>query len=164
MNEVIETYFSQYLDAVRTCDGEVTEFLGDGLLALFERADVQHSVSAAVNATERIRDVMVSLNQGRSQLHDPIVLHIGLNAGPALTGLVKLSGKTGERWFYAANGPVTNIAARLCAVATDGQALTTSAVAALMSARYAFASLGPQHFKNVSKPVDVVQFGLLVSE
>lgn len=95
MNDVIETYFSQYLDAVRTCGGEVTEFLGDGLLALFEGPDVQTSIAAAVNATERIRETTATLNIDRSQLHDPIALHIGLNAGPALTGLVKLRGNTG---------------------------------------------------------------------
>jgi len=160
MNEVIETYFSQYLDAVRNCGGEVTEFLGDGLLALFEGTELATPISAAVSSTERIRESTASLNAQRSRLNDPVELHIGLNAGQALTGVVRLNGQTGERWFYAANGPVTNIAARLCAFARSGQALTTRVVASLMPGKYAFAALGLQNFKNVSSPVDVVQFSL----
>lgn len=160
MNEVIETFFSQYLDAVRNCDGEVTEFLGDGLLALFEGGELATSISAAIRATERIRESTALLNAQRSRLNDPIELHIGLNAGQALTGVVRLNGQSGERWFYAANGPVTNIAAHLCALARSGQALTTRAVASMMPGEYTFAPLGLQNLKNVSRPVDVVQFSL----
>lgn len=39
MNEIREAYFSKYLDIVRATGGEVTEILGDGLLALFEGPD-----------------------------------------------------------------------------------------------------------------------------
>src|SRR3972149_2128570 len=51
MSDVIETYFSGCLDAVRAFDGEVTEVLGDGLLAIFEGPDLRASVAAAMNAT-----------------------------------------------------------------------------------------------------------------
>lgn len=55
MNDVIETYFSGYLDAVRAFGGEVTKVLGDGLLAIFEGPDLRASIEAAMNATDRIR-------------------------------------------------------------------------------------------------------------
>jgi class 3 adenylate cyclase len=157
MNDVIETYFSSYLDAVRTFDGEVTEVLGDGLLAIFEGPDLRESIEAAMNATDRIRTVTAVLNQRRSRRHDPIAIHIGLSAGQALTGVTRLRSREGERWFYAANGPVTNIAARLCALAIGGQALTTKAVADLVPGRCDFRRLGPQHLKNVARPVEVVE-------
>ena len=157
MNDVIETYFSRYLDAVRAFDGEVTELLGDGLLAIFEGPDLRASVEAAMNATDRIRTVTAVLNQRRSRRHDPIALHIGFNAGQALTGVTRLRSCKGERWFYAANGPVTNIAARLCALANGGQALTTKAVADLVPGRCDFRRLGPQYLKNVARPVEVVE-------
>ncbi|MBI3375417.1 MAG: adenylate/guanylate cyclase domain-containing protein [Betaproteobacteria bacterium] len=157
MNDVIETYFSRYLDAVRAFDGEVTEVLGDGLLAIFEGPNLRASVEAAVDAIDRIRTVTALLNRRRSRRHDPIALHIGLNAGRALTGVIRLSSRRGERWFYAASGPVTNIAARLCGLANGGQALTTKAVADLVSGRCDFRQLGPQHLKNVARPVEVVE-------
>lgn len=157
MNDVIETYFSGYLDAVRAFEGEVTEVLGDGLLAIFEGPDLRASVEAAMNATDRIRAVTVLLNRRRSKRHDPIALRIGLNAGQALTGVTRLRSRKGERWFYAANGPVTNIAARLCALANGGQALTTKAVAELVHGRCDFRRLGPRFLKNVAMPVEVVE-------
>lgn len=40
----------------------------------------------------------------RSRRHDPIALHIGSNAGRALTGVSRLRSRKGERWFYAASG------------------------------------------------------------
>lgn len=74
MNDVIESYFSRYLDAVRAFEGESTEVLGDGLLAIFEGSDLRASVEAAMNATDRIRAVTVLLNRRRSKRHDPIAL------------------------------------------------------------------------------------------
>lgn len=44
MNRVKETYFSEYLDIVRAAGGEVTEVLGDGLLALFEEPGNRENV------------------------------------------------------------------------------------------------------------------------
>jgi class 3 adenylate cyclase len=157
MNEVVETYFSRYLDAVRAFEGEVTELLGDGLLAIFEGPDLRSSVEAAMNATDRIRTVTAELNRRRSRRHDPIALHIGFNAGRALSGVSRLRSRKGERWFYAASGPVTNIAARLRALANGGQALTTKAVADLVPGRCDFRPLGLQHLKNVARPVEVVE-------
>ena len=154
MNEVIEIYFSRYLEAVRVFEGEVTEVLGDGLLAIFEGPDLRSSVEAAINASDRIRTVTALLNRRRSRRHDPIALHIGLNAGQALTGVIRLRSRRGERWFYAANGPVTNVAARLCALANGGQALTTRAVAGLVPGRCDFRRLGPRH---VARFVEVVE-------
>lgn len=40
--------------------------------------------------------------------HDSIALHIGFNAGRALTGVSRLRARKGERWFYAASGRVAH--------------------------------------------------------
>src|SRR3972149_3974667 len=66
-----------------------------------------------MNAIHRIRTATAVLNRRRSRRHDPIALQIGLNAGQALTGVTRLRSRKGERWFYAANGPVTNSGALL---------------------------------------------------
>jgi len=161
MNDVIETYFSTYLNAVRTFGGDVTELLGDGLLVVFERSSLQASVEAAFNAAEHIRTITAALNRRRARRHDPIALYIGLNAGQALTGLIRLRGSAVERWFYAASGPVTNIAAHLCALANGGQMLTTKAIADLVPDHSDFQSMGPQLLKNVAMPVEVVDCHLV---
>ncbi|MDA8110640.1 MAG: adenylate/guanylate cyclase domain-containing protein [Betaproteobacteria bacterium] len=155
MNAVIESYFSAYLEAVRSHGGEVTEIMGDGLLALFEQPERRANVRAAIEATEAIRTITGTLNRRRRH---PITVNVGLNAGRALTGVTRLRGSSGERWVYAADGAVTNVAARLCALASGGQTLTTREVADLLPARCECRSLGPQSLKNVAGTVEVVEF------
>lgn len=154
MNEVREAYFSKYLDIVRAAGGEVTEVLGDGLLALFEGPDLTENVSAALTVARRIQARTAGLNRRRRR-HDPIIVNMGLNAGLALTGLTRLRGRSGERWVYSASGPVTNIAARLAALASGGHALTTKATADLLGC--GCRPVGPRILKNVTGPVDVVE-------
>ncbi len=157
MSNVIETYFSRYLGAIHAFGGSVTEVMGDGLLAIFEGPDRAHNATAAVSAADGIRVVTIELNRLRAGRHDPISVHIGMNAGPALVGLVRLRSGVDERWFYAATGPVSNVAARLCALASGGQVLTTKAVAGLLPSTFGRRSQGRKRFKNVTDPVDVVE-------
>ncbi len=155
MNRIKETYFSEYLDIVRAAGGEVTEVLGDGLLALFEGPGIRENVRAALAAARRIQARTAELNARRRRRHDPITVNIGLNAGPALTGFMRLRGRSGERWVYAATGPVTNVAARLAALATNGRAFTTQATADLLGCDCR--PIGPRPLKNVTGPVEVVE-------
>lgn len=159
MNEVIERYFSAYLDVVRRLGGEITDILGDGLLALFEGARLETSTRAraAFGAALEIQSETRALNERRGPRHDPITVNIGLNAGPAWVGFTRLRGRSGERWAYAASGPVTNVAARLSALARGGQILTTKATADLLPGECNCRSLGLQVLKNVTGRVEVVE-------
>lgn len=164
MNEVIERYFSVYLDVVRQAGGDVTEVLGDGLLALFEAGDLKENAQAAFGAALEIEARTRRLNDRRRRRHDPITVNIGLNAGHALVGFTRLHGRSGERWVYAATGPVTNVAARLCALGTGGQILTTRAVADLLSDECDCRPVGQHSLKNVAVPVDVVEIRLVKND
>lgn len=158
MNEVIERYFAAYLDVVHGSGGEVIDVLGDGLVALFQGADLETNVRAAFGAAVQIQARTRALNaRRRRRRHDPIAVHLGLNAGRALVGFTRLRGRSGERWVYAAMGPVTNVAARLCALATRGQMLTTRGTATLLRGGCRWRSLGPQCLKNVTGLVEVVE-------
>ena len=90
--------------------------LGDGLVALFEDPDLTHNAVSAFQAALDIQRRTRRLND-RGPGHAPITVNMGLNAGVALTGVTRLRGQSGERWVYSATGPVTNVAARLCALA-----------------------------------------------
>ncbi|MCC7080442.1 MAG: hypothetical protein IT530_07210 [Burkholderiales bacterium] len=50
------------------------------------------------------------------------------------------------------------VPAQLCALANGGRALTTKAVADLLPDRCDFRRFGPQHLKNVARPVEVVEY------
>jgi len=157
MTWVIETYFSAYLDIVRAAGGEVTEVLGDGLLALFEGPSLRENGARALLAALQIREATRELNVREGDRHDPIVVNIGLHGGAASVGITRLRGESGERWVYAATGPVTNIAARLCALATQGQILVSGELAKEVPGMYALRALGPRTLKNVSGAVEVFE-------
>jgi len=157
MERVIESYFSRFLDQVRNQGGEVTEILGDGLLALFEGRSLREDAARALSAAVGIVDAAEALNAARRHWHDPIVVNIGINAGPALVGTTRLRGRTGERRNYSAIGPVTNVAARLCALATRGQILVTGTVARMLKDAYPARRRGRHRLKNVSAPVEVFE-------
>ena len=156
MNALLETYFSEFLDVVRAAGGEVTEVMGDGLLALFEADDARLSALAGLRAALGVRRRTQRLN-ARRRRHDAVTVNMGLNAGEALVGFTRFRARSGERWVYAATGPVTNVAARLAALARGGQILATRETAALLSNACACRSLGPHALKNVTRPVEVVE-------
>lgn len=157
MERVIERYFSRFLDAVHDRGGEVTEILGDGLLALFEGRSLRADAARALSAALGIVEAAEALNSARRHGHDPIIVNIGINAGPALVGTTRLRGRNSERGVYSATGPVTNVAARLCALATRGQILVTGAVARMLDDAYPARRLGRRGLKNVSVPVEVFE-------
>lgn len=154
MNGLIETYFSRFFDAVESAGGTVNEIMGDGFMAIFDEGGVRHQTRAAVSAALAIRRQTRGLNPQRPPEFDPVLVNIGIHAGIGLVGFTKFRTSSGERWTYTASGPVTNIAARLCGLATGGAILVSEDVAAqLEGVGYALEPLGPQKLKNVGRPV-----------
>lgn len=157
MGRVIERYFSRFLDVVRDQGGEVTEILGDGLLALFLGKSLKADATRALLAAFGIQEAAAALNATPRQRHDPIVVNIGINVGTALVGTTRLRGRTGEHHVFSASGPVTNVAARICALATHGQILFTGNVARMLRNAYPVRRFGRRRLKNVSAPVEVLE-------
>lgn len=157
MDRVIERYFSRFLDVVRDAGGEITEVLGDGLVALFEGSSLRENGRRALATALQIRRTAAELNATEGRRHDPIVVNMGINAGPALVGATRLRGRTGERRVYSATGPVTNVAARLCDLATSGQILVGREVARMVRGAYRAQRLGRRKLKNVSAPIEVFE-------
>jgi len=63
---------------------------------------------------------------------------------------------------YAAIGPVTNLAARLCAEATSGQILADSKTVAALEGVFDFDALEPLRLKGFSQPMPA--FALRIGE
>jgi class 3 adenylate cyclase len=155
MNELIETYFSRFFEVVEEAGGTVNEIMGDGFMAVFEENDLPKNILAAAAAALNIQHHANELNTQRSKEYEPVVVNIGIHADSAFVGFTKFRTSAGERWTYTASGTVSNIAARLCALATNGAILVSDAVAEIIKARHALQPLGQQKLKNVSQPVFV---------
>jgi class 3 adenylate cyclase/HAMP domain-containing protein len=152
LNQLVQLYFSSFLEIIQQHHGDVNETAGDGLMVIFQ-ADRQAS-DHALNATRAafaIRQRAGVLNEEYGGVFPPVQLHMGLNSGEALVGATKL----GQRWTFTASGPPTNLAARFAGSAQAGEIIVGPATAERIRHHFVLESLGERTFKNVSQPVHV---------
>jgi class 3 adenylate cyclase len=152
VNRLVERYFGAFLDEVLKNGGDVNETAGDGLMVLFQDADPRRHARAAVTTALAIMRRAAELNE-QETLDDPIVVHVAVNSGRAAVGATKLEGKAGTRWTYTASGPITNIAARLAALAEGDAVLVGATTAERLPSTLPLEDLGELNLRNVDAPV-----------
>jgi adenylate cyclase len=108
---MLSRYAEALADVIQECGGEIVEFAGDGVMAVFGAPrELPSKERAAVGAARRICRIVAQLSNseprivGRS-LH-PVV---GIATGEAFVGGIR----AGSRTFWSAVGSITNLAARL---------------------------------------------------
>jgi adenylate cyclase len=153
LSELIERYFSTFLDEVAEHGGNVNETMGDGFMAIFRDADpAQNALQAAetalalLAATERLN---------RESRQEPIAVHIGIASGLALVGSTQFDGRHGARWVFSASGRAVNLAARLADAASAGQILVSAETARRLGDQYSVESAGKRKFKNIDESVEI---------
>lgn len=152
LNAVVERYFSLFLSIIRLEGGDINETAGDGLMIIFQDGSLEQHAAAAVRAALGIREKTAAVNREAQLAHPPIAVNMGVSSGICDLGSTRLQGVAGERWTFTATGPVTNLAARLCDRATQGQILISAETARRVRASFTLRSLGPIALKNVSAP------------
>lgn len=155
MNRLLEVVFGAFFDCVQDAGGDINEIMGDGFMTLFEGRLLRQSVRAAAHAALAIHQHAVLYRTAVGLPALPLTVNMGLHAGSAFVGVTRFVGRHGERWTYTASGPVTNVAARLCALARDGAMLLSDVVATLLAEAYLLHPLGEHHFKNIGHGVGV---------
>ncbi|HEY7365572.1 MAG TPA: adenylate/guanylate cyclase domain-containing protein [Methylomirabilota bacterium] len=152
LNQVVQLYFSSFLEIIQQHHGDVNETAGDGLMVIFQadRPAVDHALNAT-RAAFAIRQKTGTLNEEYGGVFPPIQLHIGINSGEALVGATKL----GPRWTFTATGPTTNVAARFAGSAQAGEIVVGPTTAERIRQHFVLESLGERTFKNVSQPISV---------
>ncbi|HYR03723.1 MAG TPA: adenylate/guanylate cyclase domain-containing protein [Syntrophobacteria bacterium] len=155
LNEVVEKYFSMFMDAIYANNGDVNETAGDGLMVIFHNDDEATNAVEAVRTALTIRDKAACIKDECKALSEPLLVNMGINSGRVLLGAAKFESYTGSRWTYTARGLTTNIAARLGALATGGGVLLSRATAERVRGRFPVSALGTFKLKNVSEQVEV---------
>lgn len=151
LNQLVEKYFSVFLDLILSRGGEINETAGDGIMVIFSggASDALNAVSAAV----AIREQAQVLNRARAPREPEILVNIGINTGTVLLGATAIRGATGEHLTYTASGTVTNLAARLCDLGEKGEICISSETARLVAGRFALSDPVPTPLKNFGEPV-----------
>src|SRR5436309_333290 len=156
LNQLVQTYFSTFLEIIQNQHGDVNETAGDGLMVIFQsdRSATDHALNAT-RAAFAIHQRTASLNEEYGGIFPPIQLHMGINTGEALVGATKLGTGAGQRWTFTATGPTTNVAARFAGSAQGGEIVVGPTTAERIRAHFVLESLGERTFKNVSQPIHV---------
>lgn len=155
MNGLLERAFGDFFACVQDAGGDMNEIMGDGFMALFEGRPLCESVHAAARAALAIHQHASTYQWGEARPALPFVVNMGLHAGSAFVGVTRFVNRYGARWTYTASGPVTNVAARLCALAQDGAILLSDVPATCLAEAYLLDALGVHHFKNIGQAVSV---------
>jgi DNA-binding response OmpR family regulator len=153
INQLVQSYFSAFIDRIHADGGDITETSGDGLMVVFQDPDPDVHTQSAMATALHLFETTESLNQQATL--EPLQLHMGLNSDVALVGSTRFEGSSGARWVFTADGPAVNLAARLAALAEPGQILLTAGAVKRLRGRYPVESLGQRALKNIVVPVEI---------
>jgi adenylate cyclase len=133
-------------------EGTLDHYSGDGIMVFFNdplptAEPAKRAIDMAVAMRERAQEV---LRTWRRHGHD-IGFGVGISQGYATLGQIGFA----ERMDYTAIGTVTNLAARLCAEAKDGQILIGRRVAVAVEDAARLEEIGDLSLKGLSQAVAV---------
>ena len=157
MNYLLERYFSEFLDVIHDHGGDINETAGDGLMILFQDPDRSSHALNACSTALGIQDGVSRINGEERTRLEPITVNIGINSGQCLVGSTRFEGVSGTRWTYTASGPVTNMAARIGALAANGKILIGEETHRRVKNRFSTEETGTHALKNIRKPVQVFE-------
>lgn len=155
VNFLVQTYFSSFLDIILENRGDINETAGDGLMILFRATDPKSHAINAVNAAVGIQSKAALINSTIKGLSEPVTINIGINSGVCSVGSTRFEGVAGTRWTFTASGPITNMAARIGALASGGTILIGPSTYLRVKDQFRIESTGEHKLRNISKPVKV---------
>jgi adenylate cyclase len=147
---VLGEYHAALGELIFSHQGTLERFTGDGLMVFFndplpcDDAPAQ-AIRMAVSMRARVRELARSWER---RGHD-LGFAVGIAQGYATLGRIGFEG----RFDYAAIGSVTNLAARLCAEAADGQILVTYRVLSAADDLPVSDPVGDLTLRGFSRPV-----------
>jgi class 3 adenylate cyclase len=154
-NQLIEKYFSVFMDAIYENHGDVNETAGDGLMVLFLGEDQTENALDAVKTAFSIKEKTSAIGKEIESLQDSVLVNMGISSGSAYVGAVKFESYTGSRWTYTSRGMTTNLAARICDQATHGQILVSKETATRIADHFPCRPLGHFVLKNITEEIEI---------
>jgi class 3 adenylate cyclase/predicted ATPase len=145
---VIDAYHAACARIMRTYDGFLAEFRGDGILAYFgypraHEDDAERSVRAGL-------DIIAAVVRLETRAAEPLAVRIGI-----ATGLVVIGDLAGEGALreHAVVGDTPHLAARLQTLAEPGTVVVAASTRRLLGDLFRLRDLGLHEVKGVAAPV-----------
>jgi len=130
--------------------GTLERFTGDGLMVFFnDPLPIQDPARRAVAMAFAMKDDAARLSQAWSRRGYALGLGVGIAQGYATVGAIGFEG----RIDYGAIGGVTNLASRLCDLASPGEILVSQRVFADIEASVTASDLGEVPLHGFARPV-----------
>jgi class 3 adenylate cyclase len=156
LSQIINEYMATMSDIVESQGGVVTEFAGDGLMAIFgapETLEPEEQVRRALSAAHAMHARLAELNTTwfRLGIEQPLLVRIGINTGMLSVGTFGSDGRA----TYTAIGLQMNVAARIQAQCEPGSILLSSASWHLINDTIECEPLGEVTVKGVHFPISI---------
>src|SRR5438034_6736323 len=154
-HQVMERVAALLAEGVHRFEGTVTQFTGDGLMALFgapiaHEDHAQRACFAALHLSEELRRYAEELKRTKGL---GFAVRMGINSGEVVVGTI------GDdlRMDYTAEGHTVGLAARMEQLAGADRVYLTEHTAALVSGYFRLRDLGPFTVKGVHDPLRVYE-------
>lgn len=156
LSHIINEYVATMSSVVEGEGGVVTEFAGDGLMAIFgapDQVEPAVQVRRALAAAEAMHQRLADLNDTWFHLgiEQPLRVRVGINTGVLSVGTFGSDGRA----TYTAIGLQMNIAARIQAQCEPGSTLLSSSSWHLIKDEMACDPLGEVTVKGVHFPISI---------
>jgi len=150
VRQIVDGCFHILMDEIHKWEGTITQFTGDGLMALFG-APIAHEDHAqrACYAALSIQKAMVEYDEKVRKEHElEFKMRIGLNSGPVVVGSI------GDdlRMDYTAIGDTTNLAARVEQAAKPGEIWMSHETRNIIRGYFKEESIGEIPLKGKAQP------------
>lgn len=156
LTALLVDYLSGMAEKVEESGGTLTEFAGDGIMALFgapDELDAELQAIRAISAARQMQALMSRLNDRWVQfgIDKPLRMRIGINTGNVSVGSYGSRG----RMTYTAIGLQTNIASRIERAAEPGSVLVSEATYQLARHAFGLEARGEVECKGLQHPVSI---------
>ena len=137
---------------IRKYEGTLDRFTGDGMMVFFnDPLPCPDAPERGAKLALEMRDAVAALTPLWARRGHKLGFGIGMAQGHATLGRIGFE----DRFDYTAIGAVINLAARLCAEATDGQVLLSGRLAAAIEAMAEIEDLGERSLRGMARPSTV---------
>ena len=140
-------------ECIKTHGGTIDKFIGDCVMVLFGLPKaLEDAPQKAVNTAIELRNRLYQFNKDKN-LSIPLNIHIGINTGPVVAGMVGSEDKKD----FTVMGDTVNLVSRLEDASQVGQILVGPATYKATKAGFKYKTLQPITLKGKAEPVPVYE-------